>query len=288
MKMSISFCSLIALLVLSPVSLSRAGEVTRKYSGATRLMGVAAKAKYEGKDEIAWGEYARAYDMLGGIRKERPNWNTRTVASSMERCRREMDVLEPASVAASREITDGQLRSLELLSRADSQNKRMADIINDMKRRLNTAARSRAAAALPEGGETSVAAGDSKDTDGDGLTDEEEKSLETSPIFTDTDNDGLSDFDEVRKYGTNPLVTDTDQDGLTDNFEVTTFKTDPLNPDCDGEGLLDGDEYRYGTDPHNSDTDGDDAEVRDRYGHGGNDREEIEGGYDPLTHINDQ
>lgn len=295
MKISISCCGLIALLVLSPVSFSRAEKITIQYSGATRLMGVAAKAKYEGKEEIAWGEYARAYDMLAGIRKERPNWNTRTVASSMERCRREMDVLKPASVTASREITDGQLRLLELLSKADSQNQRMAGIINDMRNRLDSLVRSRAAAALPGVEEKTGTAGDSKDTDGDGLTDVEENSLGTNPLSSDTDDDGLSDFDEVRKHGTSPLLADTDKDdltdsfevltsttnplkadtdgdGLTDGFEVTTFTTNPLNPDTDSDGLNDGEERNHGTDPHDHDTDHD----------GDSDFEEVQAGWDPL------
>ncbi|MDP8249076.1 MAG: hypothetical protein P9M00_13125 [Candidatus Tritonobacter lacicola] len=295
MKMSVSCCGLIALLVLSSVSLSRAEEVKIKYSGATRLMGVAAKAKYEGKDEIAWGEYARAYDILAGIRKERPNWKTRTVAFSMERCRQEMDVLEPASVAANREITDGQLRSLELLSRAASQNKRMAGIINNIRKRLDSASRGQAAAALPEVKEETGAADAYKDTDGDGLTDEEEKSLGTDPLLSDTDGDGLSDFEEVRKYGTSPIVADTDKDdltdyfevstsntnplksdtdgdGLTDGFEVTTFNTNPLNPDTDSDGLNDGEERDHGTDPHDHDTDHD----------GDSDFEEVQAGWDPL------
>ena len=294
MKTSISCCGLIALLVLSPGSLSRAGEVTRKYTGATRLMGVAAKAKYEGKDEIAWREYARAYNILTGIRKEHPNWNTRTVVSSMERCRSEMDVIEPASVAASREITDGQLRSLELLSRADSQNEQMSGIINDIRKRLDGAARGREAAALPEEEKTG-AADVSNDTDGDGLTDEEENSLGTDPLLSDTDGDGLSDFEEVRKYGTSPLAADTDKDGLTDHFEVSTSNTNPLKPDTDGDGLTDGFEVTtFNTNPLNIDTDSDglnDGEERDHgtdpHDHdtdhdGDSDFEEVQAGWDPL------
>ena len=38
----------------------------------------------------------------------------------------------------------------------------------------------------------------------------------------DSDQDGISDFDEVTLYGTNPLLADTDSDGFTDGIEVTT------------------------------------------------------------------
>ncbi|MFA6551369.1 MAG: hypothetical protein WCV41_02475 [Patescibacteria group bacterium] len=58
------------------------------------------------------------------------------------------------------------------------------------------------------------------DTDGDGLTDGEEKRLGADPNNSDTDGDGLFDREEVRIYKTNPLITDTDGDGYTDGAEV--------------------------------------------------------------------
>lgn len=80
------------------------------------------------------------------------------------------------------------------------------------------------------------------DSDGDGLTDEEEIALGTNPYNKDTDGDGLTDFEEVRTYKTNPLLPDTDFDGLTDFEEVKTYKTDPLKADTDGGGVSDGHE----------------------------------------------
>ncbi len=44
---------------------------------------------------------------------------------------------------------------------------------------------------------------------------------------TDTDGDGLSDYDEKNIYGTSPYLADTDSDGLSDKVEVTNG-TDPL------------------------------------------------------------
>ena len=67
----------------------------------------------------------------------------------------------------------------------------------------------------------------SADEDGDGLTTDQELQLGTSPLRADTDNDGLSDGDEVRLY-----------------------RTDPLNPDTDGDGYLDGAEVRAGYNPN--------------------------------------
>ena len=64
----------------------------------------------------------------------------------------------------------------------------------------------------------------------------------------DSDRDGLND-DEERLYNTNVFKVDTDDDGLTDRDEVVVFKTDPNNPDSDGDSYLDGEEVRNGYDP---------------------------------------
>lgn len=87
------------------------------------------------------------------------------------------------------------------------------------------------------------------DSDGDGLTDEEEMALGTDPLNPDSDGDGLTDYDEVRVYGTDPLNPDTDGDGLTDYEEVMIYKTEPLNPDSDGDGFSDGEEVLNGYNP---------------------------------------
>ncbi len=67
------------------------------------------------------------------------------------------------------------------------------------------------------------------DPDHDGLTNLQEFQLGTDPHNPDTDNDGLTDGQEVLIYHTNPLVADTDGDGIPDGVEVLTG-TDPLNP----------------------------------------------------------
>jgi len=91
--------------------------------------------------------------------------------------------------------------------------------------------------------------------DTDGLTNVEEFQLSTLPNNNDTDEDGLSDFDEVRTYLTKPLVTDTDKDGLTDGSEVLEHSTDPLVVDSDGDLFSDGDEVNlYETDPNDIDS----------------------------------
>ncbi|MEE8155544.1 MAG: SBBP repeat-containing protein [Phycisphaerales bacterium] len=76
----------------------------------------------------------------------------------------------------------------------------------------------------------------------------------------DSDGDGLTDDEEIA-LGTDPLNPDTDGDGLNDGTEVDVAEgsgcPDPLNPDSDGDNILDGVEVDTGTDPCNPDTDND-------------------------------
>ena len=111
------------------------------------------------------------------------------------------------------------------------------------------------------------------DTDGDGLKDFEEMSVyNTDRQDTDSDDDGLTDGEEVNTYGTDPNSTDSDNDGLDDGDEVNTHGTDPANEDTDSDGLTDGDEVNiHNTDPNDEDTDDDEL----------NDGDEIAIGTDP-------
>ena len=78
------------------------------------------------------------------------------------------------------------------------------------------------------------------DTDGDNLSDAEEKTIGTNPLNKDTDYDGLFDNEEI-DLGTDPLRADGDKDGLLDKEEVD-LGTDSRNFDSDADGLYDGDE----------------------------------------------
>ncbi|MBD5087790.1 MAG: VWA domain-containing protein [Clostridiales bacterium] len=82
---------------------------------------------------------------------------------------------------------------------------------------------------------------DKEDFDNDGLTNLEEIRLETNPISIDTDNDSLTDGDEVSVYFTNPLLVDTDGDGLSDGDEIA-LGFDPLRVDTNDNGIPDGKE----------------------------------------------
>lgn len=113
------------------------------------------------------------------------------------------------------------------------------------------------------------------DSDDDRLMDAEEDKLGTDKYKLDTDSDGLSDYDEAKKWNTNPLNNDTDGDGYFDGQEAQNGY-DPLGEgqlDSDSDGLGDADEKKIGTDPDKFDTDGD----------GLNDKEEIDLGRNPLV-----
>ena len=77
------------------------------------------------------------------------------------------------------------------------------------------------------------------DIDGDGLSDSLEISIGTDRLDSDTDDDGLTDYEELAWDG-NALVYTSAQD------------TDPLNADTDGDSIKDGTETLAETDPLDS------------------------------------
>jgi hypothetical protein len=88
------------------------------------------------------------------------------------------------------------------------------------------------------------------DTDGDGLSNEEEIAIYgTDPNDPDSDDDGLLDGEEVNTHNTDPLDGDSDDDNLTDGQEVNGAGTNPNNPDSDGDGIPD--DVEVGGDPNN-------------------------------------
>lgn len=116
------------------------------------------------------------------------------------------------------------------------------------------------------------------DTDGDGLTDEQEVILGTNPNVadgsSDDDGDGLSAFEEFHLC-TEATNSDTDNDGVPDgsdgapldptndddgdglsNEDETSGNpaTDPLNRDSDDDGFDDGLELGIGTDPNDAES----------------------------------
>lgn len=96
------------------------------------------------------------------------------------------------------------------------------------------------------------------DISGNGLRNYEEIRNGANPLQEDTDNDRISDYDEIVNYDTDPARNDTDNDGLTDYEEIELYDTDPNKQDTIGNGLTDYEEVeKYGTDPLSFDTDSD-------------------------------
>lgn len=62
-------------------------------------------------------------------------------------------------------------------------------------------------------------------------------------IYKDSNNDGLTD-EQAKKLGLDPSKTDTDGDGVFDIDEINITKTDPLKADTDGDGVKDGEAIR--------------------------------------------
>jgi len=76
--------------------------------------------------------------------------------------------------------------------------------------------------------------------------------LATLSVQNDEDGDGLGDEEELNTWSTDPNDADSDDDGLTDGEEIARG-TNPNNHDSDGDGLKDGVEVEAGTDPMNPD-----------------------------------
>jgi hypothetical protein len=93
-----------------------------------------------------------------------------------------------------------------------------------------------------------------KDSDNDGLSDDDEiNKYNTDPNNPDTDRDSLIDGDEVNKYHTCPYNKDTDGDTLRDDTEINATHTDPTKSDTDNDGMPDGWEVKYGLNPLTND-----------------------------------
>ncbi|MBI4252879.1 L,D-transpeptidase [Candidatus Uhrbacteria bacterium] len=96
----------------------------------------------------------------------------------------------------------------------------------------------------------------------------------------DSDGDGLSDQDERERYDTDPLNPDTDGDSYPDGLEIAQgysprfgLKKKLADVDSEGDGLNDAFEIALGTSIMRRDTDGD----------GYDDYHEVLHGYDPRT-----
>ncbi len=95
---------------------------------------------------------------------------------------------------------------------------------------------------------TAPLADDPTDSDGDGLSNVLEQRLGSDINNSDSDGDGLPDGIEYLQLGTSPVYTDTDGDMLSDLVEVNGYQdgggqwwyTDPNHPDSNRDGIVDG------------------------------------------------
>lgn len=91
-----------------------------------------------------------------------------------------------------------------------------------------------------------------EDFEPDGLTNLEEAQNGTDPYDSDTDDDRLSDFEEVQRYGTLAASAHSDSDSLEDGDEVLIWNTDPLSADTDEDGVDDATELLYFSNPRSA------------------------------------
>ena len=90
------------------------------------------------------------------------------------------------------------------------------------------------------------------DADGDGLPDTWERvyglSVTQANASDDSDGDSLTNLSEFQQ-GTNPNISDTDEDGLSDGDEINLHSSNPLLLDSDGDGYEDAEEVSKGSSP---------------------------------------
>ncbi|MFH1726777.1 MAG: LamG-like jellyroll fold domain-containing protein [Elusimicrobiota bacterium] len=84
-----------------------------------------------------------------------------------------------------------------------------------------------------------LSSGAADDHDSEGLTEILEYDNSTDPLDQDTDDDYLTDYEEVVTHGTDPLDPDTDDDGLLDGQDNCPLTPNPEQADEDGEGIGD-------------------------------------------------
>ncbi|MBO6206358.1 MAG: cellulose binding domain-containing protein [Lachnospiraceae bacterium] len=117
---------------------------------------------------------------------------------------------------------------------------------------------------------------DHDDSDGDGLINYFEKYFGTDENDVDTDDDELTDYQELYTFGYDPLNPDSDGDGLADkdedadedgisNKKEYNLGSDPISIDSDKDRLLDSIEISYGTSLILEDTDNDGVSDYDEY-----------------------
>lgn len=84
------------------------------------------------------------------------------------------------------------------------------------------------------------------DTDGEGFPDNVEAQLRLDPRDADTDDDLLTDWQEYNEVFSDHLNGDTDADGVDDGTEYLSVHSSPVHADTDGDQIPDGVEIALG------------------------------------------
>ncbi|MCX6356631.1 MAG: hypothetical protein NT045_01935 [Candidatus Aureabacteria bacterium] len=267
----------VAVLIALPALAAGAESPDKLYGDAYRYIREAKRAEYKHDADMAWQRYRKAGGILGSIIETYPSWNHQGVEAQLALChagasrnlpaslRQEDPILGEAREQAGR-LDQTDQRKLAMYKQVEWEQKKLYDVEHLMadfaqlaqarillgkeKGARITAEEMRQAEEDAKNKSAQKASDNAEvDTDGDGLTDQEEIELGTDPENEDTDDDGLNDYEEVNDYGTDPLDSDSDDDGLTDGEEVYDYGTDPLDKDTDGDDMDDGEEVEDGYDP---------------------------------------
>lgn len=90
------------------------------------------------------------------------------------------------------------------------------------------------------------------DFEPDGLNNLEEAEVGSSPIDSDSDDDQLTDSEEVNTYSSLPTNAHSDSDTLEDGEEVLIWGTSPILADTDADGYNDDEELELAFNPRSS------------------------------------
>lgn len=175
----------------------------------------------------------------GGLRHPLPTWSTNGGAGGVGRIRFDLppDVVVPTNTIPAAGYTNQSLAGLSLLPGGEFYDSDYDGLSDRQEYDLDTNPLN-------------------PDTDGDTLPDKWEadndgmnpRSAGDAAAGQDLDGDGVENTVEFYR-GTLPNDTDTDDDGLSDRQELFIYHTNPLQQDTDGDGVTDAQELAAGRDP---------------------------------------
>jgi len=204
------------------------------YRDAYHVLVEARQAEYGKDNDLAWQRYLEARKLFEAIQRNYPGWSAEAVAAQVRVCAAGSEKAAPLMVREldqsirelklfSARMDDLKTRKLSELNQVDWERtfiydriKKLMDVFATRRKGITRGAEGKGgrlaaeeeqlADRLEELGLPPSEVGElaSIDSDNDGLSDEEEVELGTDPNDPDTDNDGFYDGDEVQ-LGYDPL-----------------------------------------------------------------------------------